>query len=1154
MSAGFVHLHCHSEYSVLDGASKVHELISRCKDYGMEACAITDHGNLFGALDFFSAARKSGVKPIIGCELYLAKGRRTEKTGRGGGSSHNHCLVLCESNEGYHNLCKLSSIGYLEGYHYKPRVDLEVLGKYKEGLICTSSCLAGVIPQYLIDDDRDSAEQALLDFLAIFGKEHFLIELMDHGLPEQEKVNPYLAEFAEKHGLMMIATNDSHYTDRSDSEAHDALLAIQTGATIDDEKRFKFPGGPQYYFASPDEMRQKFTRWPEAVDNTVKVAERCNVELETGQHLIPEFIPPDGFEKPAYLQHLVMEGLKERYGDPVGQTYVDRAEYEMSIIGQMGFVDYFLVVWDLIRFARESGIPVGPGRGSGAGSLVAYALEITNIDPIQYSLLFERFLNPERVSMPDFDLDFCERRRTAVIEYVRDKYGADNVSQIITFGRMKARQAVRDVGRVVGMSYGDVDRIAKLIPSEPKITLKDALGREPELKKIVNEEPQIKRLWDLAVRLEGTIRNCGTHAAGVIICDQPLTDHVGLFQAPGSDVVATQFEMKFAEEIGLLKMDFLGLRTLTVVHDAVRFIRENRGIEIDIDYLVPDDPKAYELLRSGRTMGVFQLESAGMRELSQRIGLESLEEICALVALYRPGPMALKDDYIENKHDPSRIQYDHPLLEPILKETYGIALYQEQVMQIVQACAGFSLGQADILRRAMGKKKVDLMMQQKEKFLEGCAANNIGSDTAEELFKKIETFAGYGFNKSHSMAYAFVAYQTAYLKANYPAEFMAALLTSESGNLDKVAQYVEECRRMGIEVLPPDVNHSFERFTVEGNAIRFGMNAVKNVGENAVNAVVEERKNGLYRDVFDLCARVDFHQINHRTLESLNRAGAFASTGWNRREVEESLEQATKEGQLDQKERESGQTSLFEMMADEGGVSGVVHERPNLEEWDEPELLQYEKEMLGLYVTSHPLAKHAETLDNFTDARIADIKEMKEGTEINIGGLVNTVKRYNTRRGDMAFLTLDTLEGPCEVTVFSDLFQQKREILQADRAVIVSARVNYRGEQVTLLANDVLNIEDAESSLTRAVHVRLPVGHTGKADLEKLAETLVADPGKCDVYLHCPTAENGEVVVHATSACRVQVSPDLRERVDAMLEGEGKVWFSCGNGLPRHDI
>ncbi|MFP6615936.1 MAG: DNA polymerase III subunit alpha, partial [Candidatus Hydrogenedentota bacterium] len=734
-------------------------------------------------------------------------------------------------------------------------------------------------------------------------------------MDEQKKVNEYLVSMAETHGLMLIATNDCHYVDKEDAEPHEALLCIQTNGMLDDEDHFKF-SSDEVYFKTPDEMREVFPDHSEAIANTQLIADRCNVEIPLGQHLIPSFETPEGKGKAEYLRELVYEGLELRYGAGMDKKYSDRADFELGIIERMGFVDYFLVVWDLVEFARRSGIAVGPGRGSGAGSIVAYTLRITNIDPMRYNLLFERFLNPERVSMPDFDIDFCYLRRDEMIQYSYDKYGQENVSQIITFGRMLAKNVVRNVGRVLGMPYSEVDRLAKLIPDELKITLESAYKKEPELKELVDHDPQVGRLWRLALRLEGTISNCGTHAAGVVICDRPITDFVGLYQAKGTEAISTQVEMRYVEEVGLLKMDFLGLRTLTVVHETVHLVNEATGVFIDIDAIECDDENAYNLLRSGKTTGVFQLESAGMRELSKKIGLESLEEICALVALYRPGPMQFIDAYIEGKNAPDKVVYDHPLLEPILRETYGIAVYQEQVMQIVQAVAGFSLGQADILRRAMGKKKVELMAEQREKFVKGCKdANDIDGKLATTLFDKIETFAGYGFNKSHSMAYAFVAYQTAFLRANYPAEFMTALLTSESGNLDKIAIYVDECQRAGIEVLPPDINVSAKNFAVDDGKINFGLSAIKNVGDKPVEEIVSERqKNGPFRDIHDFCSRLASRQVNRRLIESLNKAGAFVNTDWSRAQVDAVLEQALEEAQIAQKDREAGQSSLFDLM------------------------------------------------------------------------------------------------------------------------------------------------------------------------------------------------------------------------------------------------
>lgn len=1154
MSRGFVHLHVHTDYSVLDGACKVGKVLERCKEYGMRSCAITDHGALFGAVQFYQAARKAGIKPVIGCELYVARGGRFDKTARSPGESYYHLLVLCENEEGYHNLCRLSTLGYLEGHHYKPRVDDDLLEQYHGGLIAASACLGGEIPQLLLRNDLNvaAASQAIEKYIKIFGKDNFLIEIMDHGMPDEQRVNPVLVRLAGQYGLKVIASNDCHYIDKADAEAHEALLCIQTGSTLDNENRFKFPTN-EFYFRSAEEMRELFSAWPEALSNTLEIAGRCNLELPLGKHLVPKYHPPEGFTKEAYLRNLVELGLADRYGGKPAEVHRNRAAFELDVIETMGFVDYFLVVWDLIAYARGQGIPVGPGRGSGAGSLVAYALGITNLDPIRYGLLFERFLNPERVSMPDFDLDFCYRRREEVLEYVRGQYGRENVSQIITFGKMLARQVLRNVGRVLAMPYGDVDRVVKLIPEELNITLADAMAREPELRRLLGADPHVARLWQLAERLEGTIGTCGTHAAGVVICDEPLTDHVALFKAANNDIVATQVEMKCVEQVGLLKMDLLGLRTLTVIDDAARLIKQNRGVVVDYDHLEPDDAATYALLRSAKTTGVFQLESPGMRDLAKRIGLESLEEVCALVALFRPGPMKYIDQYVESKHNPEKIQYDHPLLEPILEETYGVALYQEQIMRVVQAIAGFTLGQADILRRAMGKKDVDLMAKQKTQFIEGARANNIDSKTAELLFHKIEQFAGYGFNKSHSMAYAYIAYQTAYLKANFPVEFMAALLTSESGNLEKVGVYVEECRRMGIEVLPPDINKSYTGFTVEGDKIRFGMSAVKNVGEGPTEAIVKERDQGEpFKDIFDFCRRLDTRTINRRFIESLNKAGGFLSTGWNRRQIEDVIDAALNEGQIAQRERESGQTSLFDLMEGADAVP-AFHAKPHLEEWPENEILAFEKEVLGLYVSSHPLARHAQTLERFSSISIADIPNLREGQEVVIGGLITHVKMHITAKGaKMAFLTLETLEGPCEVTVFSDTFEQCAGLLVQDMIVMASARVSYRNNTAGLIAAGVVAIEDAEKHLTRAVHIRLHTVGVDQALLEHLAQILGERPGRCDVFLHCTTPGHDEITVHATAACRVTPSPALRKEVEALL-GEDTLWFAGSNGLAHDD-
>lgn len=1172
MSTPFVHLNVYSDYSVLGGLCKIGRTLDKCSEHDMSAMALTDEGNLFGAVEFQEAAQKRGIKPIIGAELYVAPKGMKDRSARSEAEACHPLLLLCETVQGYHNLCKLSTLGYIEGQHIRPRIDDDVLAQYHGGLIAISNRLECKIQQLVLAEKIEAAEAELLSYADLFGPDRFVLGLTHHGLVKEREVNAVLHDLAQKHGLMTVALNNCYYVDQADADAHDALLCMRYNTKLEEENRVRLPND-QYYFCSGDEMAERFADYPDAVANTVAIADRCNVEIPLHMRLIPEYKLPEGkagaFE---YLEELVLAGVKDRYGDPAPRDYIDRAHFELGIIKRMQFVDYFLVVWDLINFARENGIPVGPGRGSGAGSIVAYALEITNIDPMRYQLLFERFLNPERVSMPDFDIDFCIKRRPEMIEYSYDTYGRENVSQIITFGKMLARNVVRNVGRVMGLPYGEVDRIAKLVPDELKITLKDAVEKEPELKKLIAEDPQTGRLWDLALRLEGTVGNCGTHAAGVVICDHPLTDHVALYKAEDSDTVATQVEMKNVEEVGLLKMDFLGLRNLTVIHNAVELIREGRGEEIDIDHVEPTDPRAYEVLRSGHTTGIFQLESSGMRDLAKRIGLETLEEISALVALYRPGPMQFIDTYIQNKYDQDNIHYDHPLLEPILKETYGIAVYQEQVMQIVQSLAGFSLGEADIMRRAMGKKKKELMAEQREKFTKGCKeTNDIDEKLASLLFDNIETFAGYGFNKSHSVAYSYVAYQTAFLKGNYPVEFLCALLTSETNNLGKVAVYVAECKRLDTPVLPPDINRSQVYFSVEDheggklNAIRFGLSAIKNVGEEACKAIVEERNaNGPFEDIYDVCSRCDTREVNRRLLESLNKAGVFVSTNWNRRQVEQVLDDAVGVGQSAQRDRAAGQSSLFDMDGMEDAVASM-HRKPEVVEWPEYEVLQLEKEMLGLYISNHPLSNHSDTLSRFTTLTYAEIPDLHDGDERVIGGLIAAVRPYVPASGKkMAFVTLETLEGSAEFTVFNDLYESKGGLLAQDMIVLVKVRASHRraknddgggaGEQsgrVDLLATDVLPIEEAEKHFARAVHIRVPAGGTDRETMDKIAEVLGSAPGECDVYLHCDTPAIGEVTIHATSACRVTITRALKFAVEDLL-GEEAIWFSAGKDLPSH--
>ncbi len=1152
MTETYVPLHAHTHYSLLDGLSKVKGLLDRCVEYGMPACAITDHGVLFGAMEFYAAAKERGIKPIIGCELYVAPTNRFDKSGRSSHESAEHLVLLCKNEEGYHNLCRLSSIAHLEGWHYKPRVDDECLAAHSAGLMASSACLSGRIPRLLLAGDTAAADRAAEKYAAIFGRENFFIEIMNHGMPEEEEINPMLADLAKRHGLLLIATNDSHYTDRADAEAHDVLLCVQTNKTLDEPDRMRLPND-EFYLRPPAEMRSLFARWPEALENTLAVADMVDFSMPDTETLIPDFQPPEGLTKVGFLRELVMAGLAARYGDPAPPECLERAEYEMGIIDRMQFTDYFLVVWDLINFARKNGIPVGPGRGSGAGSIVAYALRITNIDPMRYKLLFERFLNPERVSMPDFDIDFCFYRRAEMISYAIDRYGKDNVSQIATFGRMLMKNVVRNVARVLGMPPGEVNRIAKMLPSDPKKSkLADALSESPELRAMVSEDPQMSRLWRLAQRLEGTINSIGTHAAGVVICDHPITDHSALFKAATSATIATQADMGAIEKIGLLKMDFLGLRTLSVVHETVRLVKKYRGLELDIDNIHTDDAKTYSLLRSGQTTGIFQLESSGMRDLARRIGLESIEEMSALVALYRPGPMQFIDKYIDCKHHPERVHYDHPILEEILRETHGIAVYQEQVMQMVQTCAGFSLGHADVVRRAMGKKKKEVLDAQKAEFIEGCKTKGIPPATAGVIWSSIETFAGYGFNKSHSVAYAFVAYQTAYLKAHYPEEYMCALLTSEVGNLEKAAEYIEECRRMEMAVLPPDINHSDTEFSVENGAIRFGLGAIRNLGEAPARAITAERNaNGPYRDIYDFCKRLEPATVNMRVVESLNKAGAFASTGWNRRQVAAVMEKALTEGQVVQRDRAAGQTSLFDMGGEDNAFAGV-YEKPELPEWADHLIWEAEKEMLGLYISSHPLGNYRDIIRHYATPGLDRAESLREGDEVHIAGIITTVRRITTKKGGrMAFVTVETPEGACEIIVFTDLYERKTSLVAEEMIVIFEARVNMREGRQSFIANEIHPLDDAERELTRAVHVRLQAYQQQTRLLEQLGALLSGASGPCDVYLHCETPDTGEVVLHAPASCRVSPTRQLRHAIEDLL-GQDSVFFSGGMRMPSH--
>jgi len=1087
-SPGFVHLHNHTEYSLLDGAARIPDLVAAAAAQGAQALAITDHGAMFGVIDFYTTCREAGIKPILGCEVYVAPRTRHDRQAGVDDKLH-HLVLLAKDETGYRNLMRLVSIGYTEGFYYKPRVDKEILNRYRRGLVALSACLAGEVPASALREGEEGAAAAAAAYREIFGPD-FYLELQDHGLADQRQVNRILVNVARRLEIPLVATNDVHYIRAQEAEIQDILLCIQTGKTLNDSQRMRF-GSNEFYLKSPEQMAQLFGEVPEALANTVAIAEQCAVDLDfDGVHL-PEYDVPPGYDVDSYLRELCYQGAVRRYGE-ITEEIARRLDYELSIIAQTGFSGYFLIVWDFIRYAREKGVLVGPGRGSAAGSLVAYSLGITNLDPLPYGLLFERFLNPERVSMPDIDIDFCFERRGEVIDYVFGKYGRDRVAQIITFGTMAARAAVRDVGRALGMTYGEVDRVAKLIPAELGMTIDKAL-QTPDLASLYAQDEQVKKLLDTARALEGMPRHASIHAAGVVISRETLTNYLPLYRTTDG-VVATQFPKETVEKLGLLKMDFLGLRTLTVIGDAVRMIRENRGISLDMDHLPLDDPATYELLCKGETAGVFQLESSGMRAILRDLRPEVFEDIIALVALYRPGPLGsgMVEDFIARKHGAKEVEYLHPMLEPILKDTYGVILYQEQVMRIASVMSGFTLGQADLLRRAMGKKKPEIIAGLRSQFVEGAEKNGVQPEVAQKVFELIEYFAGYGFNKSHSAAYALIAYQTAYLKANYAPEYMAALLTSVKDNADKVGLYVEECRRMGLDVLPPDVNESRVDFTIAGGKIRFGLAAVKNVGEGTVQAIIEARdREGPYKGLVDFLQRIDGRAINRRVMESLIRAGAFASLGYRRSQLLAVLDEALQAAHRAQRERESGQLSLFGFTS-QAGVGSEIS-LPDVPEFSPRELLAMEKETLGLYISGHPLAQYRDLLRSVTSADCGEIPGLPGGKQVILGGLLTGVKRISTRKGEsMCFATLEDLTGKVEVVVFPRVFERSRDMLVPDAPVLVCGTVQVNGDDVKVICDSI-------SPLESGGEVRIILGQDQAGRWGEVHQILAAYRGTCPV-------------------------------------------------------
>ena len=1070
----FTHLHVHTEYSLLDGSNKIQEYVNRVRELGMDSAAITDHGVMYGVIDFYRAARAAGINPILGCEVYVAPGSRFDREIGSGDDRYYHLVLLAENNQGYANLMKIVSKSFVEGFYYKPRVDLQLLEKYHEGLIALSACLAGEVARFLTRGMYEDAKAAALRYQDIFGKGNFFLELQDHGIPEQQNVNQQLLKMHRETGIELVATNDVHYTLAEDAQPHDVLLCLQTGKKLSDENRMRYDGG-QYYVKSPEEMERLFPYATEALENTHKIAERCHVEIEFGVTKLPKFDVPEGYTSWEYLNELCFKGLEERY-QPVTEELKERLNYELSTIKNMGYVDYFLIVWDFIRYARVHDIMVGPGRGSAAGSLVAYTLGITQLDPIRYDLLFERFLNPERVSMPDIDVDFCFERRQEVIDYVRRKYGDDCVVQIVTFGTLAARGVIRDVGRVMDLPYAQVDTIAKMIPQELNITIDKALKMNPELKKTYEDQPEIHDLIDTARRLEGLPRHTSMHAAGVVISQKDVSEYVPLSRAQDGSIV-TQFTMTTLEELGLLKMDFLGLRTLTVIQNAVHLIEQDTGVHLDMQQIDYNDKKVLDSLGTGRSDGVFQLESAGMKNFMKELKPQSLEDVIAGISLYRPGPMDFIPQYIRGKNHPDTIQYDCPQLEPILKPTYGCIVYQEQVMQIVRNLAGYTLGRSDLVRRAMSKKKAAVMEKERQNFVygneaegvPGCIANGISEQVANKIYDEMIDFAKYAFNKSHAAAYAVVSYQTAFLKYYYPVEFMAALMTSVIEMPNKVAEYIQVCRQMGISILPPDVNCGIYGFSVDHGAIRYGLSAIKSVGRPVINALVEEReKNGTYRSLKDFIERLT-GIVNKRAIENFIKAGALDCLEGNRRQKMNVYGQIVDSIAQEKKNSFAGQMSLFDLVSDEDKKDFEIR-MPNVGEYDKEMVLAFEKEVLGIYLSGHPLEGYRGIMDKMISAKTTDfqpdeesgIPKVYDGQKVIIGGMITerTIK-YTRNNKVMAFLTVEDLVGTVEVVVFPRDYEKWQTLITDDARVFIQGRVNAEDDRPSkLILEKVHSFED----------------------------------------------------------------------------------------------
>lgn len=1140
MHSNFVHLHVHTQYSLLDGACRIEDLVSLAHSFKMHSLAITDHGNMFGAIDFYLCAKKMGVKPIIGCEAYIAPESRFKKTTSATEDYAYHLILLAKNETGYKNLLKLISLGYLEGFYYRPRIDKELLAQHAKGLVASSACLQGELACLIMQDKINEAIKAADEFSAIFEKGDFYLELQENKIPEQSIVNKGLIKISQELGLPLVATNDSHYLKKEHARAHEALLCIQTQSTLTDPTHMHFQTD-EFYFKDAMEMRHLFKEVPQAVESTLEIAEKCNLVLDLEKIHLPKFEPPNNQKSIDYLWELCKTGLHKRYPHP-NKAVTDRLQHEMEIIKQMDFASYFLIVWDFISYAKAQGISVGPGRGSAAGSLVSYLLGVTDIDPIQYGLLFERFLNPERLSLPDIDIDFCFERRQEVIDYVTKKYGEQNVAQIITFGTMQARAAIRDVGRVMGMAYADVDKIAKSVPPDPNTTLMETVTKEQDFRTMYTTDPQIKKLVDTAMILEGLSRHASTHAAGVVISDSPLTEYMPLYKMPEGQIT-TGYSMTPLAKIGLLKMDFLGLRTLTVISEAVKIIERTQGKTIDIAAIPLDDAKTFKLLCSAQTMGVFQLESSGMRELLHKLEPSRFEDLIALLALYRPGPIGsgMLDDFIQRKHGRTPIRYDHPKLESILKDTYGIIVYQEQVMRIASDLAGFSLAEADLLRRAMAKKIPEDMEQQRKNFIEGCQKQGVPKQVASKIFDLVVYFSGYGFNRSHSAAYALISYRTAYLKANYPVEFMTALLTSEKDNTDKVVEYVAEAAKMDIAILPPTVEKNFAKFTVEDErSIRFGLLAVKNVGRGAIDSIVEARKEaGAFGGFFDFCERLDLRLVNKKVMESLIKCGALDCFGLHRSQLMSMLYECLEEASKLHRERNKGQLSFFDnaALSGENGFKRALPEAPDIKEWPEAQILAFEKEILGFYVSGHPLARYASLVKMLSSCSLSSLKDRKEGDEIALVGLISKIKYTTTRAKNekMAIIRVEDLENEVEVVVFPNAYRQGSANIVASNVVWVKGKLSLKEEEPKVFANTIYSIEQV-FSLVAAINLNL--FELNGDVFEQLKQKLSSHPGSIPVYLHLSTPQKKKVKVLVGSQLFVSPNEALINELETLLGKE----------------